>query len=137
MSQNLWFSLYCVYLRLTLSCIETKIWVLHEVSKFTECKSSFDSVRIYVIIYNIKEITINLLSDCNWTRTQNHLVLKRTLNHLAKLTKRFSLKTGIYGLRQSLLASLLQRHWNLIQSPSIMWRTDYSKRSAGQSIEIQ
>ena len=22
---------------------------------------------------------------CNWTRTQNHLVLKRTLNHLAKL----------------------------------------------------
>ena len=26
------------------------------------------------------------LSDCNWTR-QNHLVRKRTLNHLAKLTK--------------------------------------------------
>ena len=26
-------------------------------------------------------------SDCNWTRTQNHLVLKRTLNHLAKLAK--------------------------------------------------
>ena len=25
-----------------------------------------------------------LQSDCNWTRTQNHLVLKRTLNHLAK-----------------------------------------------------
>ena len=24
--------------------------------------------------------------DCNWTRTQNHLVLKRTLDHLAKLT---------------------------------------------------
>ena len=24
-------------------------------------------------------------SDCNWTRTQNHLVCKRTLNHLAKL----------------------------------------------------
>ena len=22
-------------------------------------------------------------SDCNWTRTQNHLVRKRTLNHLA------------------------------------------------------
>ena len=27
------------------------------------------------------------LSDCNWTRTHNHLVHKRTLNHLAKLTK--------------------------------------------------
>ena len=24
-------------------------------------------------------------SDCNWTQNQNHLVLKRTLNHLAKL----------------------------------------------------
>ena len=27
----------------------------------------------------------NSSCDCNWTRTQNHLVLKRTLNHLAKL----------------------------------------------------
>ena len=26
-------------------------------------------------------------SDCNWTRTQNNLVLKRTLNQLAKLAK--------------------------------------------------
>ena len=26
-----------------------------------------------------------ILCDCNWTRTQNHLVLKRTLNHLPKL----------------------------------------------------
>ena len=25
------------------------------------------------------------LSDCNWTRNHNHLVHKRTLNHLAKL----------------------------------------------------
>ena len=25
------------------------------------------------------------LCDCNWTRTQHHLVLKRTLNHLASL----------------------------------------------------
>ena len=25
-------------------------------------------------------------SDCNWIRTQTHVVLKRTLNHLAKLT---------------------------------------------------
>ena len=27
------------------------------------------------------------LLDCNWTRTQNHLVCKRTLNHLAKLVE--------------------------------------------------
>ena len=25
------------------------------------------------------------ISDCNWTGTQNHLVRKRTVNHLAKL----------------------------------------------------
>ena len=24
------------------------------------------------------------ISNCNWTRTHKHLVLKRTLNHLAK-----------------------------------------------------
>ena len=29
---------------------------------------------------------IRYLSDCSWTRTQNHLVRKRTLNHLAKHT---------------------------------------------------
>ena len=40
---------------------------------------------------NIKELLarsrreIWSLSDCNWTLTQNHLVSKRTLNHLAKL----------------------------------------------------
>ena len=39
---------------------------------------------------NVKELLarsmreIWRLSDCNWTRTQNHLVRKRTLNHLAK-----------------------------------------------------
>ena len=27
------------------------------------------------------------LSDCNWTRTPNHLVHKRPLNHLDKLAK--------------------------------------------------
>ena len=38
-------------------------------------------------------------SDCNWTRTQNHLTRKRTLNHLAKLAKWLScvLSTYPYG----------------------------------------
>ena len=35
-------------------------------------------------------------SDCNWTRTQNHLVLKWTLNHLAKLTKWLSCVLSTY-----------------------------------------
>ena len=39
------------------------------------------------------------LSDCNWTRTQYHLVRKRTLNNLAKLVKWLScvLSTYLYG----------------------------------------
>ena len=39
--------------------------------------------------------TIPIL-HCNWTRTQNHLVHKRTLNHLAKLTKWLSCVLSIY-----------------------------------------
>ena len=33
-----------------------------------------------------------LLCDSNWTRTQNHLVTKRTLNHLASLAKGLSVR---------------------------------------------
>ena len=36
----------------------------------------------YFVQYGFIEVCI----FCNWTRTQNHLVRKRTLNHLAKLT---------------------------------------------------
>ena len=40
-----------------------------------------------------------ILSDPNWTRTQNHLVYKPRLNHLAKLSKwlRCPLCTYLYG----------------------------------------
>ena len=39
------------------------------------------------------------LSGCNWTWTHNHLVHKRTLNHLAKLAKWLScvVSTYLYG----------------------------------------
>ena len=37
--------------------------------------------RTYVIFIT----NISYLCDCNWTRTHDHLVQKRTLNHLAKL----------------------------------------------------
>ena len=42
---------------------------------------------------------VNTWSDWNWTRTQNHFVLKRTLNHLAKLAKWWScvLSTYLHG----------------------------------------
>ena len=53
-----------------------------------------------------KNIFQTLWNACNWTRTQNHLVLKRTFNHLAKLTKWFScvLSTYLYGVRVQYLS---------------------------------
>ena len=47
------------------------------------------------------------LSNCNQTRTQNHLVRKRTLNHLAKLAKWWSyvLSTYLYGAFDSMFLS--------------------------------
>ena len=41
---------------------------------------------------NKNNITIFGYCDCNWTRTHNHLVHKRTLNHLAKLAKWLSVR---------------------------------------------
>ena len=54
---------------------------------FFSCQSESTLYRCL----NVKELLarsrreIWRLSDCNWTWTENHLVCKRTLNHLAKL----------------------------------------------------
>ena len=51
---------------------------------------------------NVKELLARIrreiwtLSDCNWTRSQNHLVRKRTLNYLAKLEKWLSCVLSTY-----------------------------------------
>ena len=53
--------------------------------------SPFQSESTLYICLNAKELLaqsrreIWSLSDCNWSRTQNHLVRKRPLNHLATL----------------------------------------------------
>ena len=52
---------------------------------------AFQSDSTLYSCLNVKELLawsrheIWSLSDCNWSRTQNHLLRKRTLNHLAKL----------------------------------------------------
>ena len=73
-------------------------------------------IWLYVLIMSRMHFTVNLhcgclnakeilawsrheiwsLSDCNWTRTHNHLVHKRTLNHLAKLAKWLSCVVSTY-----------------------------------------
>ena len=45
--------------------------------------------------------------DCNWTRTQNHLVLKRTLNHSAKWLS-VRLRTKWFWVRVQLQSLHLQ-----------------------------
>ena len=43
--------------------------------------------HIFLKTFNSEFQAIKVWSDCNWIRTHNHLVHKRTLNHLAKLAK--------------------------------------------------
>ena len=64
---------------------------------FLSCpRTPFQSESTLYSCLNVKELLarsrreIWRWSDCNWTRTKNHLIRKRTLNHLAKLTKWFS-----------------------------------------------
>ena len=53
---------------------------------------AFQSASTLYSCLNVKELLAQSrreiwnLSDCNWNRTHNHLVHKRTLTHLAKLT---------------------------------------------------
>ena len=70
---------------------------------------------------NVKELLgrsrheIWRLSDCNWTRTQNHLVLKWTLSHLAILAKWLScvLSTYLYSAFDSTFGAFV---WVQLQS---------------------
>ena len=58
---------------------------------FLSCQIRFQSESTLYICLNVNELLarrrreIWSLSDCNWIRIHNHLVRKRTLNHLAKL----------------------------------------------------
>ena len=64
---------------------------------------------IVTILFNFK-VMLNffyLLSDCNWTRSQNHLVCKRTLNHLANWLS-FHLRTKWFQVRVQLQSLKLQ-----------------------------
>ena len=67
-------------------------------------ENTIKSLQIYLGQADIDKISLwivtsAIISDCNWTRTHNHLVHKRTLNHLAKLAKWLScvVSTYLYG----------------------------------------
>ena len=87
-----------------ISYCKPRIWKRHTLKYFKKkliffivCSShvtyAFQSESKLYSCLNVKKLLarnrreIWSLSDYNWTRTQNHLVRKRTLNHLVKLAK--------------------------------------------------
>ena len=92
-------------------------WVLictvHFILSSCHVTYAFHSASTLYICLNFKELLarsrfeIWRWSDCNWSRTQNHLVLRRTLNHLAKLGKGLNcvLRTYLYGAFDCMLLS--------------------------------
>ena len=85
-------------------------------------RTKFQSESTLHSCLNVKELLarnrreIWCLSDCNWTRTHNHLVRKRTLNHLTKLTKWLSwvVSTYLYGVFDCMFLSchVCVSQWN-------------------------
>ena len=79
------------------------------------------------------------VSYCNWNRTQNHLVRKQTLNHLAKLSKWLScvLSTYLYGAFNCVFLSCHVCVWELIHTLHLpeCQRTPCSKQARNLKFE--
>ena len=110
--------LFCVSICQGYLCQETIFlisypWIYNEHVFLSEEKKSFVTKvfkclcfwRIYLfkICDDIIETFAHYKLHCHWTRTHNHLVHKRTLNHLAKLAKWLS--TYLYGAFDCMLLS--------------------------------
>ena len=104
------------------------LWVLictvHLIVCFYHVTYEFESESTLYSCLNVKELLarsrhhIWRLSDCNGTRTHNHLVRKRTLNHLAKLAKWLScaVSTYLYGAFDCVFLSCHVRVWEWIHT---------------------
>ena len=68
-------------------------WIYISYFSFFICIVIIVIITLIIVIIIIIKL---LLSDCNWTRTHNHLVRKQTLNHFAKLTKWLSWVVSTY-----------------------------------------
>ena len=104
------------------------LWVLictvHLTVCFYHVTYEFESESRLYSSLNVKELLarsrchIWRLSDCDGTRTHNHLVRKRTINHLAKLVKWLScaLSTYLYGAFDCMFLSCHVRVWEWIHT---------------------
>ena len=97
---------------------------MHLIVCFFHVTYEFESESTLYSCLNVKELLarsrrhIWRLSDCNGTRTNNHLVRKRTINHLAKLAKWLScaVSTYLYGAFDCMLLSCHVRVWEWIHT---------------------
>ena len=104
------------------------LWVLictvHLTVCFYHVTYEFESESTLYSCLHVKELLarnrrdIWRLSDCNGTRTHNHLVRKRTLNHLAKLSKWLSsaVSTSLYGAFDCVVLSCHVPVWEWIHT---------------------
>ena len=104
------------------------LWVLIRTLHLNVCfyhvTYEFESESTLYSCLNVKELLarrrrhIWRLSDCNGTRTHNHLGRKRTLNHLSKLAKwlSFAVSTYLYGAFDCMFLSCHVRVWEWIQT---------------------
>ena len=75
-----------VFYHLLLVMINMTVWSCHVTYAFQSESTPYYSLNVKELLARSRR-EIRSLSDCNWNRTQNHLVRKQTFNHLAKVTK--------------------------------------------------
>ena len=107
--------------------VNLTVWSCHVTYAF-QSESTLDSCLNVKKLFARSRREIWRLSDCNWTRTQNHLVLKRTLNHLAELAKWLScvLITYLYGAFD---CKFLSCHVRAFQSESTLYRVTWQEHT--------
>ena len=100
---------------------------------------AFESVSTLYSCLNVKKLLtqsrreIWSLSDWNWTRSQNHLIHKRTLNYLAKLSKWLSCVVSTY------LYVLVTSRMRFKVNPQfiVAWMSRNSLLEAGGKFEVK
>ena len=97
---------------------------------------AFQSESTLYSCLNVKELLarsrrkIWSLSDCNWTRTHDHLVQRRTLNHSAKILQPFDMvrtysqmhRTDKYSQHSSKLLLFFLHYLTVLLFYSIVWK---------------
>ena len=107
----------------------------------TQNSLNFENVRFTVrlvgIVWSFVDAVLKL-SDCNWAWTQNHLVHKQTLSHLAKLAKRLNCFECL-SVRCIWLYILIMSHTRFRVNPHsiVAWMSRSSLLEAGQNLKFK